>query len=465
LRGGLGGSVANRQGSVHGPQEGTDGRLNREFHALTEVAKTLASPLELPALLDAVLKRIVDVVGQADVGTVMLWDQSAGLFRPGASYGFDLEAMKELALRAGESITGKVHDAGQARLLCTPEEVAAAMADMRPFNRDVFARSVRSDSLPRAVLATPIAAQEKKYGVLVLETLNASEAFTQDDLPFIQTLADLIALAIDRHYLEAQLSSLRDARRTEYLRAEVMAILSHELRIPLSAIKGYSTALQLDEVDWSKAKQQEFLGLIENECDNMQVMLTEILDSSLIEVEQLNLALEPVRLHQVAADAAQEAQRRTQNHHIVVDLPMDFPIVAVDRRWIAQVFRNIIENAVHYSPEGGLIVIHGEIRPADVVISIADEGIGISPEDQIPIFEKYFRVHAATGFHVGGTGLGLPIARAIVEAHGGRIWIDSKLGEGSTVFFSLPKSPVAPDEKNPIEDRTAEAAEARGGEA
>ncbi len=443
--------------------ESPDGRLGREFRALTEVAKTLASPLELTALLDAVLRRIVEVVEQADVGTVMLWDQAGGVFRAEAAFGFDPEALKALALRAGESITGKVYDGGEARLLATPEEVAAAMADMRPFNREIFARSVGSGSLPRAVLATPIATGERKYGVLVLETLNANQAFSLDDLPFIQTFADLIALAIDRHYLEAQLGTLRDARRAEYLRAEIMAILSHELRIPLSAIKGYSSALQLDEVKWSKEKQQEFLGLIENECDSMQAMLTEILDSSLIEVDQLHLALEPMRLHQIAADVSQETQRRTENHHIVVDLPLDFPIVKADRRWIRQVFRNILENAVRYSPEGGLIVIHGEVRPADVVVSIADEGIGISPEDQIPIFEKYFRVRAASGYHVGGTGLGLPIARAIVEAHGGRIWIDSKLGEGTTVSFSLPKAATAPAEGILVGDGSAEAAGAKGG--
>ncbi len=446
-------------------QQNPDGRLGREFRALTEVAKTLASPLELTALLDAVLRRIVEVVEQADVGTVMLWDQAGGVFRAEAAFGFDPEALKDMALRAGESVTGKVFDAGQATLLATPEEVAAAMADMRPFNREIFARSVHSGSLPRAVLATPISTRERKHGVLVLETLGASEAFAEDDLPFIQTLADLIGLAIDRHYLEEQLGTLRDARRAEYMRAEIMAILSHELRIPLSAIKGYSSALLLDEVEWSKEKQQEFLGLIENECDSMQVMLTEILDSSLIEVEQMNLALEPIRLRQIAADVAQETQRRTENHHIVVDLPLDFPIVEVDRRWIRQVFRNILENAVRYSPEGGLIIVHGEARPADVVISIADEGIGISPEDQIPIFEKYFRVRAASGYHVGGTGLGLPIARAIVEAHGGRIWIDSKLGEGTTLSFSLPRAAATPAERNPVEDRRAEAAEAKGGQA
>lgn len=422
------------------------GRLSQELHALTEVAKTLASPLELPALLDAVLRRIVDVVVQADIGTVMLWDQSAGLFRPEAAFGYDLETLKEMGLRAGESVTGKVFDAGEARLLSTPEEVSQAMADMRAYNRQIFARSLRSEDLPRAVLATPIRTGDKKYGVLVLETLTSQQTFTPEDLPFIQTLADLIALAIDRHHLEAQLSSLRDARRTEYLRAEIMAILSHELRIPLSAIKGYSTALQLDEVEWSKEKQLEFLGLIEDECDNMQIMLTEILDSSLIEVEQLSLALEPIRLHQIVSDVAQETQRRTEKHHIVVDLPPEFPIVQADRRWIRQVFRNILENAVRYSPDGGLIVVRGENRAADVVVSIADEGIGISPEDLIPIFEKYFRVRAASAYHVGGTGLGLPIARAIVEAHGGRIWIDSKLGQGSTVFFSLPKSRVEPEQ-------------------
>jgi signal transduction histidine kinase len=127
-----------------------------------------------------------------------------------------------------------------------------------------------------------------------------------------------------------------------------------------------------------------------------------------------------------------------------VDFPPDFPIVEADSRWIKQVFRNIIDNAVKYSPEGGLIVIKGEVRPADVVVSVADQGIGISPENLIPLFEKYFRVRSAASLHIPGTGLGLPIGRAIVEAHGGKIWLESKMGEGTTVFFSLPRSTFVP---------------------
>jgi signal transduction histidine kinase len=104
------------------------------------------------------------------------------------------------------------------------------------------------------------------------------------------------------------------------------------------------------------------------------------------------------------------------------------------------VLRNILDNAVKYSPNGGLIVIKGEARTIDVVVSVADQGIGISSEDLIPLFEKYSRVRSVSTLHVSGTGLGLPIARAIVEAHGGRIWVESKVGEGTTIFFSLPRN-------------------------
>jgi len=131
-------------------------------------------------------------------------------------------------------------------------------------------------------------------------------------------------------------------------------------------------------------------------------------------------------------------QIHSKLHHIVVDFPSAFPIVDADPRRMRQVFRNILDNAIKYSPKGGLIVIRGEVRPTDVVVCVADQGVGISPEDLIPLFDKYFRVKAPTGYHVPGTGLGLPVVRAIVETHGGRIWAESKVGEGTTLCFSVP---------------------------
>lgn len=413
--------------------------LARQLHALTEISKTLTSPLELEELLNAVLERIRGVLEPAEVGIIMLWDQSAGLFRAGAMFGYDPETMKDIGLRAGESVTGKVYDEGKARLIRTPDEMAGMMADMREANRDVFRRASGIDTLPICTLAAPLIANDQKFGVLVLETLSGPAVFHDYDLPFLQTIADLIALAIERARLEARADAIRQAQQAERLRSEVMATLSHQLRMPLSAIKGYSTALMLDEIEWSEEKRLEFLHQIEDECDNMQIMIKELLDSSLIDVGQLALERQPLRLQHLANEIAQDFQRRYDQHRLIVEFAPGFPLLDVDQRWIKQVFRNIIDNAIKYSPEGGLIVIRGDVRPNNVVISIADQGVGIPPEDLIPLFEKWFRGRTADGYRVPGTGLGLPVARAIVEAHGGRIWAESKLGEGTTLYFSLPR--------------------------
>jgi two-component system phosphate regulon sensor histidine kinase PhoR len=186
--------------------------------------------------------------------------------------------------------------------------------------------------------------------------------------------------------------------------------------------------------------------LIDAECDNIQILLSDILDSALIDVNHLSIEAKPVRLHRIANEVTSEMQLRTELHRLVVDLTSDFPIVAADPHWIKQVFRNILDNAIKYSPEGGLIVIRGEARPQDVVIDIADQGMGISPENMIPLFEKYFRVIPSDDYHVPGSGLGLPIARSIVEAHGGRIWIESREGQGTTLSFSLQRFEIPEEE-------------------
>jgi K+-sensing histidine kinase KdpD len=413
-------------------------RLQRELYALTEVAKTLTLPLELSELLNAVIQKIIGVIEPAEIGTVMLWDQSSGLLRPAADFGYELNELSELGLRAGESVTGKVFDEGIGRLFNTPELVAEAMQDLRLSNRSVMAHALGSESLPCCTLAVPIMVGKQKFGVLVLETIRGPAIFSEDDMPFVQSIADLIALAIDRDRLAARADVIREERRAERLRSEVLATLSHELRLPLTAIQGYSSALLMDEVEWSDEKRKEFLHLIEDESTSMQIMLRDILDSSLIDVDQLIMERQPIRLQNIAREVAAEVQFRTETHRLLVDFPADFPILDVDPRWIKQAFRNILDNAIKYSPEGGLIVVRGEVRSADVVVIVADQGIGISPEDLIPLFAKYFRVKSAANLHVPGTGLGLPIARAIVEAHGGRIWAESKYGEGTTIYFSLP---------------------------
>jgi K+-sensing histidine kinase KdpD len=345
-----------------------------------------------------------------------------------------------MGLRAGESLAGQVCDRGVARLFNTSAETAAVLADLRPANRRALFRAHGTETYPNAMLAVPLHIGQRRFGMLVLEILRGSSRYSESDLTFVQALADLIALAVDRDRLETEAAAARDTHQADRLRSEVMAILSHELRTPLATIKGFSTALLLEEASWSEDKRREFLHLIDAECDNLQAMLNDILDSALIDVGRLAVERQPVRLQHLAREVADEMQSHTSIHRLVVSFPPDFPIVDADPRRIKQVIRNIVDNAIKYSPEGGLVVIDGRLRPTDVVVSISDQGVGISPEDLIPLFEKYFRVKSPTGYHVAGTGLGLPVARAIVEAHGGRIWAESKLGEGTTLFFSLPRT-------------------------
>jgi len=420
--------------------------LTSKLRALTEVAEVLAARLELPELLQSVMDKIIEILDPAEFGIILFWDQTQRVFRPKAATGqghANLQPLFAIDLQEGESITGQVYASQKAQLLSTPAALARAMTGIKPSTRAMMDQLYGAGKLPLSVITAPLSAGEFKYGVLVLETLRGPDFFTQSDVSFVQTLADLIGLEIDRARLDVVAEAVRESYETDRLRAELMATFSHELRTPLATIKGYSTALLLEDVHWPDEKRREFLQLIDEECDNLEGMISDILDSSLIDVGQLGIELQPVRLPLLAKEVAKEMQRSSEMHRFVLDFPADFPIVDADPRRIKQVLRNILDNAIKYSPVKGLVVIRGEIRAHDVVTSIADQGVGISPEDMIPLFDKYFRVKAPTGYHVPGTGLGLPVSRAIVEAHRGRIWAESKIGEGTTLYFSIPHMDLA----------------------
>ncbi len=406
---------------------------------LQEVVLALKSHLPLADVLGQVLTAAAAGVTGSDFGVLMIWESSSGLFRPWASYGCEAHILKRIGLRAGESITGRVYDDGCPLLLNTSGEVGAAMSNLRAVNRSLLTSALGRSEPASALLAAPVATSQQKFGVLVLQSFQPQPGFLTADVPFVQLLADLVAVAIELSRLEERADATRQAREAEHLRSEALATLSHELRLPLTTIKGYTTMLLMNEIDWGAEKMIEYLQLIDQECDDMHAMINDILDSALIDFKQIPIEPQPLRLGEIAAAVAAELKRQSQPHHLVVEFPKDFPLVSADIRWIKQVFRNILDNAIKYSPGGGLVVIRGEARTEDVVVSIADQGIGISPEHLIPLFEKFFRVRSPHTRHIPGAGLGLPISRAIIEMHGGRIWAESCLNQGTTIYFSLPR--------------------------
>jgi len=340
-------------------------QVERDLHGLAVVAKSLTVHRELPDLLETVMDKIDEILDPAEFGLILLWDPSEGLFHPKASCGVGIkqpDSLYEIKLIENESITGAVFNADQALFWSTPDEVAKAQETMTPNNRALMERAFDSQA-PKSILAAPLSAGDSKYGVLILGTLTGEKNFSSEDLPFIQTLADLIALAIDRSRLESQQAVMAFEEQADRLRADVLATLSHEMRTPLAAIKGFATAMMLEDVDWPEEKRMEFLTQIDQECDHLQVMIGDILDSSLIDVGQMTLELQPVRLQHLAREMADEIQRRTEIHRMVVDFPSGFPIIEADAFRIKQVMRNIVDNSIKYSPEGGEIRTCGDLSP------------------------------------------------------------------------------------------------------
>jgi signal transduction histidine kinase len=262
--------------------------------------------------------------------------------------------------------------------------------------------------------------------------------FGQADLDFLRHVADLIALAIENDRLREQLQSERSLNEGNRLKAELISTLAHEMRTPLTSIKGYSTALLMEEATFAPRTQREFLQIIDEETEVLQDLIRDLLESSVIDAGLLKLEPQPVRLSRLVADVVADAARRNPRCRFVVDLPATLPLVDADPRRIEQVLRNLLDNAVKYSPESSVIVVRGEIRGGEATLSVADQGVGIAPADLNRLFEKFFRVKTGLGRHVVGSGLGLPIARTIVESHGGRIWAESQVGRGSTFYFTLP---------------------------
>jgi PAS domain S-box-containing protein len=225
-------------------------------------------------------------------------------------------------------------------------------------------------------------------------------------------------------------------RNAEELKSTFISIVSHELRTPVALIKGYASTLRRDDAKWDRTVVRDSLTVIEEEADRLSKLIDDLLDASRLQAGGLSLSQADVSLAELAARVAARFAPQSSAHKIVTDFPEDFPLVLGDERRIEQVISNLVSNALKYAAKGE-IRISGSLRPAQVVVCVSDEGPGIEARDLPHIFDRFYRSTKAVK-QTKGAGLGLYLARAIVEAHGGRIWADSKSGSGARICFSLP---------------------------
>jgi signal transduction histidine kinase len=243
------------------------------------------------------------------------------------------------------------------------------------------------------------------------------------------------------------LLGLRDVtaqREAEEWQATFLSVISHELQTPLAVIRGYAELLA-DEAGQIKPRElRQKLGIVAEESAKLSKMVTNLLDASRIQAGGLELKPEPVDLRRLVERVVQKMTPLSSKHRFEVAMSHELPPVLADYERVEQVLTNLLENAIKYSPGGGTILITGDLTSDEVIIHVSDEGIGVPEADRQRIFSRFHRLNSRQVRQMKGVGLGLYIARAIVGAHGGRIWADSAPGGGAQFSFSLPRQHKAP---------------------
>ena len=235
------------------------------------------------------------------------------------------------------------------------------------------------------------------------------------------------------------LHDITDLRKLERVRRDFVANVSHEFKTPLTAIQGFAETLLAGAMD-DPQHRVRFLQIILEHSRRLARLTDDLLELSKMDADRLALEVDRLSASQLVQSCVETTQRVANEKHLrfSINLPQSLPDVAADRRRIAEVLQNLLDNAIQYTPAGGEIVVSASAGGQEVTFTVSDTGIGIPQVDQPRIFERFYRVDVARSREVGGTGLGLSIAKHLVEAHGGRIWVESEVGRGSQFHFTVP---------------------------
>jgi len=287
---------------------------------------------------------------------------------------------------------------------------------------------IQSVDPTQSLLAVPMLFGAQIIGVLESVTTKTRHSFTHQDIETLETLASVAAVAVQNARLFEQ--------------SDWVAEVVHEIRTPLTAILSYADLLQRPDI--TDTMRSQFVAIIQQETQRVNALATQFLDLARLESGRIRMAQRRLCVSEIMNAVADTIRPTITNNRqsLHVECPADLPCTVGDDQRIHQVLLNLLSNAAKYSDPGDTITLSAKVVDHELLISVADTGPGI-PEDQLPkLFHKFSRLPGKE-HQVTGTGLGLVIARQIVEAHGGKIWVESEVGQGTTFSFSLPI--IAPD--------------------
>jgi K+-sensing histidine kinase KdpD len=303
------------------------------------------------------------------------------------------------------------------------------------------------------LVCVPVQARGKVVGSLCV-FLDAPRRSDDHKVDLLSAIAHQVGVAVENAWLSDEASRAEIWRELNRLRSELIANVSHELRTPLGLIKLSCTSLLAEDVEFDAQIMRRFLKGIDEETDRLEGIVNHLLDLSQVDSGRLRLNRQPTDVTQLVRQVIASAEMQADGHRIVYNFVE--PLTArVDRQRLEQVLRNLLDNAIKYSPRGGAVLVQGYEDKGQLFIQVSDEGVGIPAEDLDRIFERFYRVENESTLDIGGVGLGLAVCKSLVEAHGGRIWVESDAGLGSTFHIALP---VGATHRLPVDQAHVEAA-------
>jgi two-component system sensor histidine kinase KdpD len=380
------------------------GERERRTAALYSMSGQLASNWGTAKLLDVIVRHVAEIL-QSEVAALMPDEAGRLVIRAGNEAAFPMNARER-------GVAHWVFDVGR----------AAGMG---------------TNTMPGAeCLYVPLNGTRGSVGVLAVRPLHAGRALTPDLLQLLEAFATQAGMAVesDRYADEARKAQLEV--EVEKSRNALLNSVSHDLRTPLSAITGAASTLLEPDDRLPAAARRELAEMISEEAAHLSRLVTNLLEMTRLESGAAKVKKEPCPIEEVLGSALTRLEKQLSGHPVVTHIPADLPLVPLDVILTEHVFINLLENAAKYTPAGSTIEVSATASDREVTVEIADRGPGISPGDEKKIFEKFYRGKLAGS--ASGVGLGLTICRAVVEAHGGKIWAENRPGGGAAFRFTLP---------------------------
>ncbi|MFH1169776.1 MAG: ATP-binding protein [Chloroflexota bacterium] len=394
---------------------------NRNTSILLDVAQAVSQSLDREQIIDSALQRLIKSV-PVDVAHVHLY-QDGQLVLEGY---YGLSPQLAAALK-----TVAVEDVIIGRVFRKAEPVVVSQLSTEP------GLSLLAEKGYQSYAGVPLTVVGESIGVIGVAT-GDSRQFTPRDIELLTAIGREISIAVRNAQLYEEASSARALRELDTMRTEFLANVSHELRTPLAVIKGSASSLLQPDVDFDQQTWRDFLQSIDKDADRLGRLVEELLMMSRLDAGALEVRKERHSLGTVVDSVKDSLHQLAARHRLTINMPDDLPPVMVDEGRIGEVLTNLVENAVKYSAEGTRITVEASPNCTEVIVSVADEGTGIPPELHQKVFDRFYQVENHNGGNRRGTGLGLSICRGILEAHGGRIWVESQAGKGARFSFSLP---------------------------